>query len=480
MSRISPADKQSLLQDACKVGDVDFVKILAKDISLIAPFPDGSYPIHEACDGGNLAVIDFLLRSGLNVDAVDRMGRTALHWVCYTRRVDYENLAIAEMLMASGANLNKLDSVGSSPLHVASDQAHNTLVMKLISQEGFDRKTLHRPDGNGLSAIQLAHRKNNLALVSILVAASVDPLKLSPSEVRHTVNSLLPDGTPVLHELCKRGDTHGMNAFMALGADPNRRNATTGDSLVMAAIRGGHAHLARQLLKIDTYRGENNSGMNFIMLAAYLNKTEVLNELLEDDAVDLDMINYKSRGLELPRGFAFGDTAAIMAARMGHRGPMKALLEIGAKIDESNLRGETAAVAACKRRDFKMLKLLIDHKRKSWDTEAYKTMVALEGMECANAWDGYVEDRRDPYYLGLVEAYLGNFVPLVEELTGWEQARGHKDFSKVKEILSHPTILKWLIANQTDLLNRVLARIPRAVVDSIRKHHSKSDVDESE
>lgn len=93
---------------------------------------DGDTPLHKACrhamlyhsnddddddgQGDRYVVVDYLLRHGADVNAVDRGRSTALHWACVHHDVD-----LVRLLIHHGADVNARDALEQTALHKAHD-----------------------------------------------------------------------------------------------------------------------------------------------------------------------------------------------------------------------------------------------------------------------------------------------------------------------------------------------------------------------
>jgi len=101
---------------AAKTGDVERVKnLLAIDKSLMAARDkDGSTPLHCAVWKGHQPVVEQLLKSGADVNALnenDHWGTTPLHAAAHANQA-----AIAQLLIDHGAEVNAKDREGRTPM----------------------------------------------------------------------------------------------------------------------------------------------------------------------------------------------------------------------------------------------------------------------------------------------------------------------------------------------------------------------------
>jgi ankyrin repeat protein len=117
--------------------------LLAKGLKLTDTNAAGQLPVHVA----NLKSLDALVRAGADVDAVDALGRTALHHAATDRRADLVN-----ELLRLGASVYKADAQGRTPLHLAALARSEPCVDALLAA-GAPRSAR---DVDGLTARELA------------------------------------------------------------------------------------------------------------------------------------------------------------------------------------------------------------------------------------------------------------------------------------------------------------------------------------
>ena len=93
----------------------------------VAPTPE---VLFEACIKGNLEEIERLLGQGVDVNATDNFGMTALMYAADLGRTD-----IAGLLIDNGADVNAVDNYGRTALMHAIDNGH-TETAKLLKEKG--------------------------------------------------------------------------------------------------------------------------------------------------------------------------------------------------------------------------------------------------------------------------------------------------------------------------------------------------------
>lgn len=88
--------------------------------------------IHRAAENGNLERIQELVKTGVDINAVDISGKTPLYWAC-----DQGHFPMVEWLLRHGANVNIHDHNGHTPLMTASRDG-NLHILHHLLERGAD------------------------------------------------------------------------------------------------------------------------------------------------------------------------------------------------------------------------------------------------------------------------------------------------------------------------------------------------------
>ena len=140
------------------------------------------------------ATVRALLDEGLDVDASQPDGSTALLWAAY-----YDDAGTVDLLLAAGADANAANEYGEAPL-------------------------------------SLAARNRNAAIAAALLAAGADP---------HHVK---PGGETVLMTAARAGSVEVVNLLLARDADVNAREPSMHQTALMFAAAGRHRAVAEALV----------------------------------------------------------------------------------------------------------------------------------------------------------------------------------------------------------------------------------------
>lgn len=124
-------------------------------------------PLHRASYNGHLSAVEYLLSNGGRVDAETVDGWQPLHCACR-----WNKTSVADLLLQNRALINAQTHGKQTPLHLAAanDRARRTLILLLMNPD-------LRPDlvnGQGDTALDIAHRHGNHAHLFLMVDPSVD------------------------------------------------------------------------------------------------------------------------------------------------------------------------------------------------------------------------------------------------------------------------------------------------------------------
>ncbi|KAF6157336.1 hypothetical protein GIB67_004274 [Kingdonia uniflora] len=171
LSKISTM-KWSPLQTLGLAGMIPFMdKLLEQGVDIDAVDKDGLTALHKAVIGKREPVISHLLRKGANPHVRDKNGATPLHYA-----VQVGALQTVKLLIKYKVDVNVADDEGWTPLHV-SIQSRCRYITKVLLVNGAD-KTRRTKDGKTPLDISLCYGKDfksyELAKLLKLVPANRD------------------------------------------------------------------------------------------------------------------------------------------------------------------------------------------------------------------------------------------------------------------------------------------------------------------
>eukprot|EP01043_Picozoa_sp_COSAG02_P040852 COSAG02_NODE_3338_length_6903_cov_13.687537_1_plen_385_part_10 len=149
------------------------------------------------------------------------------------------HLAVVEWLLDQGADVELARDDGSTPLLVACSKGHDECVAALIAA-GAD---VNRSKVNGTSPLTSATQHGHFNVVQRLLAAGTDV----------DVNQVAMGGFSALYKAAQQGHVPTAAALLAAGADVNRA-APDGSTPLLTAAYIGNSLMVRELAD---FRGEN-------------------------------------------------------------------------------------------------------------------------------------------------------------------------------------------------------------------------------
>ena len=157
----------------------------------------GDPPLIEATKTRDTAAVHALIEQGVDVNAPQADGATALHWAAH-----WDDLGTVTLLLESGADVHATNELGVTPLYLACQNA-------------------------------------STAMVETLLAAGANP------------NATLPSGESVLMTAARTGSADAVRALLERGADPNARETSHQQTALMWAVSHDHPTVAQALIDHD-------------------------------------------------------------------------------------------------------------------------------------------------------------------------------------------------------------------------------------
>ena len=351
----------------------------------------------DAAEMQDGALIRGLLQEGVDVNAAQVDGMTALHWAVY-----HDDADMAGLLVWSGADVNAENRYGVPPLSLASTNGNATVVSLLLDAGADPNESLQ----GGETVLMTAARTGSLEAVKALLAEGADPnaqerreqtaLMWAAAEGHAPVVKALLDAGAEVHATLGSGFTpmffavregHIDVALMLLeaGVDVNEvlqrvrerteeasNNASTqpivrGMSPLLMAVRNGHFELAVALINAGADPNDQLTGFTPLHTMSWVRKPdasdrgdpapigsgnltslEFVQELVALGAdvnlrLDEEAPSQPNSASRLESG---GATPFLLAADRADATLMRVLLELGADPFMPNLRNTTPLMAA--------------------------------------------------------------------------------------------------------------------------------------
>ena len=126
----------------------------------------GRSTVADAAMGGDRVAVKTLLQQGIDVNAAQGDGMTALHWAAMKNDAE-----LAQMLVYAGANVKATTRLGANTPLVMAARNGNAPVVRVLLKAGADAKAA---TSTGTTALMLAAASGNADAVKALLAAGAD------------------------------------------------------------------------------------------------------------------------------------------------------------------------------------------------------------------------------------------------------------------------------------------------------------------
>ena len=308
---------------------------------------DGSRLIQAVRDQ-NVALARQLVADGVDVNAVQGDGASALHWAAHRG-----DLSTVDLLIRSGARVNLANDLGATPLQVACETREGAVVEHLLAAGADPNATLL----NGETVLMTCARAGDVPSVAALLAHDA---AVNVAEVGHKQ-------TPLMWAAA-RGHADVVRLLVRAGADIRARSLTYPRTVVDEQTQ----RAGREELNYTVLRG----GSTPLLFAARNGDVASATVLLDAGAGPNDSLSD-------------GTSALVLAAHSGHGDLGTLLLERGANPNNVGI-GYTALHVAVLRSDLQLVEALLQHgadpnvrmtrgtplRRNTTDYNLHKTLVS--------------------------------------------------------------------------------------------------------
>jgi ankyrin repeat protein len=153
-------DGKTCMHYAARNGQLECIRYLVEQRGdpIDARSGDGTTPLHMACFGASPAVVQYLVKHGADLHAVNEWSCSAAHWVAMSQSKDCEAMSsLCQLLLKAGIPFDAAQKQGHSALHKASQKQNGHVIewMAKPSAEGgagltkAERQHASRPDNGG-------------------------------------------------------------------------------------------------------------------------------------------------------------------------------------------------------------------------------------------------------------------------------------------------------------------------------------------
>jgi ankyrin repeat protein len=237
-------------------------------------------PLADAAEHRDKALVRTLLDKGVDANATQVDGTSALHWAAY-----HDDADTAALLVKAGASVSALNRYGVPPLAVACTNG-NAAVAKLLLDAGADPNATVK---GGETVLMMAARSGSVDAVKALLVrgakhdarerrgqtalmwASAEghaPVVRALVEAGASINATLESGFTPFFFAVREGHLGVVRALVEAGADVNaalpQKRPGSGTSPLLLAVQNGHFELAIAL--VDAGADPNDARTGFAAL----------------------------------------------------------------------------------------------------------------------------------------------------------------------------------------------------------------------
>jgi len=402
-------------------------------------------PLIEAVRNQDHEAVRVLLAEQIDVNAPQPDGATALHWA-----VHWEDLELADLLIDAGADVNVANDLGVTPLVMACTSGHAALVDRLLVAGADPNAAL----ASGETAMMAAARAGSLEAVGALVDRGADvnatETTRGQSALMWAVANAHPEVTRVL--LARGADIHARSAtrtrVFSMGGSRSAGSASGGISLeeveqggstpLLFAARSGDLASARLLVAAGADVEDTTAdGNTALVIAAHSGHGSLAAYLLDEGAdANAAPLGYTALHAAVVRGNLLdrdvrnldpGAGASLVRALLAHGADPNARLVKGTPVRRwshdfafmARWVGATPLWLAAKFLEVEMMRVLVEAGADLGLASSNGTTPLMAAAGLGYSWGGgsaFIRNRRDfSSYNPVASAELGTRVPAAEE-----------------------------------------------------------------
>ena len=332
--------------------------------------------LHEAAAAGDIEQVKLLISKGADVDAKDKLGRTALH--CASEKGHAE---VAKLLISQGADVNAMDRNLAKPLHYAVMRGEKQTVELLLSK-GADINAKNRDGRTPLFEAMKSSAAGRKEVVELLASkgAKVPALHLAAymGDIEK-VRKCLQDGIDInsqenfcctaLHAAANSGKKDIVEFLISKGAMVDAKDALGVTPLYYAAMHNYEDIADLLLAKGADVNAKAKRGCTLLYYAIWDNSKDAIKLLISKGANvnvkhdgytpivyaiwenDKDMVELLiSKGADVNTKDKDGVTPYYWAAMQGSKDLVELLTAKGATVESTiHLAARTGDLAKVKR-----------------------------------------------------------------------------------------------------------------------------------
>ena len=311
--------------DAAEQGDRETVRaLLQQGIDVNAAQGGGTTALHWAARANDVEMAEMLLYAGANVRATTRLGaHTPLLFAS-----KHGNASMIETLLAAGADANDATTTGATALMFASASGSVEAARLLLDREP---EVNARESSGGQTALMFAAANGRHRVIEVLIERGADASLVTDVIDVPTLNKAIRDGFSKRMEDLRKARAKAAGDDVAQAEDEQKSKKSFFANLFGWMIPGGGEEKAPPRRRREPYgdRVGKQGGMSALLFAARQGHTASVRALL-DAGADIDRVAEGS------------ETSPLLIATMnGHFDLAKLLVGEGA---DPNLASEPADV----------------------------------------------------------------------------------------------------------------------------------------
>ena len=227
----------------------------------------------EAAGRGDWDTVKYLIAKGVNINASDTDGTTALMFASSSG-----NTEIVQLLLTYGTTtVNRMRNDGLTALKLASSKGHKDIVLLLLSHGADIDESSYT---NGLTALMLASRNNHKDVVQLLLDKGA------------AVNEKDQGDSTALMIASAKGHKDIVQLLIDRGADIKSRN-NNGSTALMEASREDHSDIVKLLIDRGADVGASDiNGSTALVIASARGYKDIVQLLLAKETNHNQAYNY--------------------------------------------------------------------------------------------------------------------------------------------------------------------------------------------
>ncbi|XP_061476541.1 ankyrin repeat and death domain-containing protein 1B isoform X2 [Rhineura floridana] len=368
---VEAANAETLLPDekefqhAAKTNNLDTMeRLFRKNVNINAVNILKRTALHFAVAGNHISAVDFLLHHKARVNIADKHGLTAIHLAAWSG-----NLDIMLILIKAGADQKAKNQEGMNVLHFAA-QNNNVKIVDYFIQD-LHLMDLNKPDEKGRKPFLLGAEMGHAELINELISLNLftsgkdnegnTALHLAAKNGHSEVVEVLLQQWEEIDDLNQNGETpfylaveggHEKCADLLLeaGSDINISNKHN-TSALQIATQNGHTALVKFLINKNIDLGAQPQQKNpALHLAILKNNLPVINNLIDANH-DINSLDQRHQ------------TPLHLAADLGNVEVTEMLLKAGCDLNTVDKQGKTALAVASRSNHALIVDMIIKAER---------------------------------------------------------------------------------------------------------------------